>query len=647
MVDSVPVYSARSPPFNPVTSLQLDNLEETRGMPAPQLANECSSRATAVGEAARNPLLEDRPWFISLTPDMPVLVGEATDAAFATRFRQALSGKTQSHFPRIQYTSNPIAAFVTLVDVPGPTPARARVLIKVALNTIFRRFHLVRKSTALALLDQFIRTPAQCDVISIGKLFAIFALGEAYSARAAFPGAKFPGIDYYNHATNILRVLSEQPRIECVEVLAMLVSFSLLKCFLHQNLNSLKSLYSVAMNRRHAAYCMAGCAMRFAILMGLHQNVPHARLPDREHVEHRVRLWWSIYILDRSWATMLGQPVSIRDEDIEVALPSAEGIPDAYANDFHPVDGAIAGLRIARLSAEITSSIYGRTMQQDSFSHRVQRALQKLDSWVKSLPKSLRAKVDEASNDVDMADTMLHLYYNQCLILATRPILLHVFRLRQPRSTENLDSDPTQPNDATLALAEACVLCARKSYRVLIDAWINGSFPTFDYTLTQYLFSTCIVLAISSLSQAQWSNNESEDFEAAVQILDQLSQNGSQAASEFMRHVQALRSSMQAQQLARGQTERTRTSIRPQTASDAVNPSELEGLRMDAGMENTGFHLSEPLLQELLSFPHLDLDTLETPFSSDGFQSFFWPDGNNDAGRPEFPSNGSSDLADV
>jgi hypothetical protein len=228
----VPAPSAQISPANPVTNVQLHDTEETAGLHDAQLANECQSRAAAVGETERNPLLEDRPWFISLTPEMPVLVEEATDVAFATRFRQALSGKTQSHFPRTQYAPNPTSAFVTPISFPRPTPARARVLVKVALNTICRRYHIVRKSVALALLDQFIWNPAQCDAISTCKLFALFALGEVYSARSAFPGAKFPGIDYYNQATNVFRVLSERPRIECVEILAMLVSLSPLTCCL-------------------------------------------------------------------------------------------------------------------------------------------------------------------------------------------------------------------------------------------------------------------------------------------------------------------------------------------------------------------------------------------------------------------------------
>ena len=209
-----------------VTTARTPGTEDVRRPSTPQNTNEHPSRSAVIGAAARNPLLEDRPWFISLTPEMPVLVGEATDAAFATRFRQALSGKTQSHFPRTRYAPNSVSASLTLVNLNGPAPARARVLMKVALKTICQRYHLVRKSCILTILDQSIHNPAQCDAISTCKLFAMFALGEVYSSRAVFPGAKFPGIDYYNIATHLLRVISEEPRTECVEVMSMLVIFA-------------------------------------------------------------------------------------------------------------------------------------------------------------------------------------------------------------------------------------------------------------------------------------------------------------------------------------------------------------------------------------------------------------------------------------
>lgn len=37
---------------------------------------------------------------------------------------------------------------------------------------------------------------------------------------------------------------------------------------------------------------------------------------------------------------------------------------------------------------------------------------------------------------------------------------------------------------------------------MLADSWITGFFPTFDYTYTQYLFSSAMILAISSLLSA-------------------------------------------------------------------------------------------------------------------------------------------------
>ena len=179
---------------------------------------------SAPGDAVRNPLQEDRPWFFPLTPELPILIGEATDAAFATRLRQELSGRSQSHFPRTQHVrDDSISSLWQAEPYPWPAPSRARFLLKVALGTVCRRYYLVRRSGALRLLEQAIRSPSMCDTLSACKLHALFALGEVYSTRTCSSGNSLPGIRYYTSATRILRVLSEQPRIECVEVLLMLV----------------------------------------------------------------------------------------------------------------------------------------------------------------------------------------------------------------------------------------------------------------------------------------------------------------------------------------------------------------------------------------------------------------------------------------
>jgi proline utilization trans-activator len=109
-----------------------------------------------------------------------------------------------------------------------------------------------------------------------------------------------------------------------------------------------------------------------------------------------------------------------------------------------------------------------------------------------------------------------------------------------------------------------------------------------------------------------------------------------------MRHVSATKALMEAQQSAQGQGDRD------QTFPYTVNSTRLGPLRTDGELDNAaGFTFSEPSLQDLLAFDLLDLDTLETPFSNDDFQSFYWSDANADVVRPGIPPNASWNPAAV
>src|SRR5688572_24726671 len=83
-----------------------------------------------------------------------------------------------------------------------------------------------------------------------------------------------------------------------------------------------QSLYSFTLNRVYATYTLASAAVRMAVIMGLHLNIPAAQLSDPVQREHRNRVWWTAYIFDRMWATKLGCPPAIQDEDVKVDLPS-------------------------------------------------------------------------------------------------------------------------------------------------------------------------------------------------------------------------------------------------------------------------------------------------------------------------------------
>lgn len=180
--------------------------------------------------------------------------------------------------------------------------------------------------------------------------------------------------------------------------------------------------------------------------MGLHLSVPEHQLSDRGAREHRHRIWWTAYICDRMWASKLGQPASILDDDIEVDLPSSEGLTGPQARDFGDPDYIIASIRLARLATHIIASIYKRKGQHGAFSQRVQQALRNLRSWVEELPSHLQLDTEESLQAKSKPIIYLHLSFNQVSPVVGSLCLLY-FLIRQVcRSCNATHSPPRFPH---------------------------------------------------------------------------------------------------------------------------------------------------------------------------------------------------------
>jgi proline utilization trans-activator len=270
--------------------------------------------------------------------------------------------------------------------------------------------------------------------------------------------------------------------------------------------------------------------------MGMHLNIPESLLSDRAAREHRVRIWWTAYVFDRTWASKLGHPVSVHDDDIDVDLPRSDGLEGH--EDFGDYEYILRTIELARLTGSIIPSIYGRRKQQKPFSSRVQQALSDLTSWVESLPSQLQLHRGEGETSSPSNVIYLHLTFNQCVIMATRPILLHVFS-----SDSNTASIPI--SEGARRISQTCIQCARHSFRLLSEAWLQGSFAIFDYFKTQYLFSAAIILVISALSDKNNDIHDADDFDTSIQILSQLAQSGNFGAKEFCLHIDAMKTTIE------------------------------------------------------------------------------------------------------
>ncbi|KAK1470496.1 fungal specific transcription factor domain-containing protein [Colletotrichum cuscutae] len=503
------------------------------------------------------PSLDERPWFFDINiPHTPILIGEASDAAFATRFRQAISSAESSHIPRVNYATDERLLALSDTDCPWPSPARARFLVGVALRYVSRCYHIIRKSSILDALEQTLQNPAESDSLLKSKLWAMFAIGAMYSTRSATSEKHFPGMGYFARATRILRIVSERPRIDVVE-LRLLLSF-----------------YSLALNRRHTAYTFAGSATRLAVVMGLHLNVPETQLRDAAAREHRVRVWWTAYIFDRMWAAKLSHPVAVQDIDIEVDLPSNPVVDDNIADDFADASYFVASVKLAGLLGKVVPSIYRRRLQDTSLSHRVQEALKDLRGWSAELPPQLH--IDSKPTSERMPKPIsLHLNFNQA------------------------------SNEARLP---------------------DG-----------YLFSAATILAASSLLSGKESHNDREQFEEAAQFLSQLKDNGNYAAEEFCHHIDAMKLTMAAAHVRRGDFAGTGDSAALLNDTTAAFTDAAVNLNQPFAEQNTtaGMALNEPSLQELLAQPLLDLQFIDASIYNDGAQGLYWPDFSPGSWTPE------------
>lgn len=376
---------------------------------SPQPPNEESSAAVT-----KDPVLAKTQWFVNADAlHTPILVADASDSAFATQFRQVMSIGHAGHLPRVNFPSDEQLLALSDTVCPWPTHARARLLVRAALSGLGRCYHIVRRSSILQDLECATQNHTRTGLVTESKLFAVFAIGELYTTRTSALEKGFPGIHYFCKAMNVLRIVSERPSVDMVEIKLLLVRpFFSFRCS-RKLTEPPQSLYSLFLNRRHAAYSLAGSAVRLAVIMGLHLNIPESQMSDICEREHRNRIWWTAYTLDRMWAAKLGYPTAIRDDEIEVNLPSnPEGLAESSTLDFPDREYFISRVALARLSGRIIYSIYGQRKQAPSLSRRIQTAFKDLRDWMEELPPSLRIDGRE-EGELNPRARSLHLLFNQ------------------------------------------------------------------------------------------------------------------------------------------------------------------------------------------------------------------------------------------
>lgn len=150
---------------------------------------------------------------------------------------------------------------------------------------------------------------------------------------------------------------------------------------------------------------------------------------------------------------------------------------------------------------------------------------------------------------------------------------------------------------------------------LLKRAWTDGTVATFDYFNTQYIFSASTILALSVfLRGSDWSKDY-EDFQLAVQFLQQLDRSGNHAAKEYFMHIDAIKTVLA-------------DNVRGEAAlGNNLNPTASQLPTTETAPQAFPFDpaFPGPPLQEFLNLPAIDLDFMETGGTWLDWQDLSWP----------------------
>ncbi|KAG0364117.1 hypothetical protein BGZ54_007833, partial [Gamsiella multidivaricata] len=202
----------------------------------------------------------------------------------------------------------------------------------------------------------------------------------------------------------------------------------------------LMSHHQYATGNYSGGWLYTGMASRIATDIGLHRQDVQSDEP--EQAEIRKRVWWALYLSDRFGSAILGRPMTFRDEDFNMALPSDDWIPEVIGEDvveqpYEPEKTISCRLlwsmklfiqmgKVLNTMHCIKAEING-TYLADVSKTQLPQLHNALTSWFLALPNELMYTPYTMSPGTNHPPSptaaLMHMLYYTCLTILHRPYL--------------------------------------------------------------------------------------------------------------------------------------------------------------------------------------------------------------------------------
>ncbi|OJJ47708.1 hypothetical protein ASPZODRAFT_64076 [Penicilliopsis zonata CBS 506.65] len=221
------------------------------------------------------------------------------------------------------------------------------------------------------------------------------------------------------------------------------------------------------------AHYWVGVAARIATGLGMHRNPVSSRFVSRDRRMWK-RLWYILLQFDVMVSLSYGRPQAINLEDSDVAplTPS-----DFQGCGPHvQIDFVIQFTELCTMISYIVRERFGLRVSAERRKAILMEADEALANWSLKLPDTVRLR----ASDMDPWSAMLHLTYNNFLILLHRP---------HPRASAY--SDDYGPHDAEICSAAAGVIAS-----IFEELRLNNRLKFLWYSGVHTLFTAMIQVRV-------------------------------------------------------------------------------------------------------------------------------------------------------
>ncbi|KAK7409342.1 hypothetical protein QQX98_008466 [Neonectria punicea] len=295
------------------------------------------------------------------------------------------------------------------------------------------------------------------------------------------------------------------------------------------------AIYLQNVHRREEAYLYISTALRLAISHKYHQVSGTKHLMKSEKV-HLNRLWWTVYMQERRLAAATGNPSGIRDESIDVELPT-------NSPGFAPAGPLCINIKIARVTGRILSVLYGpEPHTEDTFVPNVQEIVKSLYDISQEIPSDSAKDFQGMGRDLCLRTTgSLHLMLYQATLLTLRPIMLHMAKLvlrGESPSSRSLHTSPLGRLSRTCSEAARRLLkvvCSLRNRNILA---IHGFFD-FDAVCSSSFIMILVAILDSACEDGQ-KFSPSPGLPDALETMQYLADHGSKHALQRIKDLKGI-----------------------------------------------------------------------------------------------------------